>query len=165
MARILCWLGVLVALLGCAAAVPVPSSTGTPAAFAPNFTLRTLDGQYLSLSELHGRYVLLNFWATWCAPCRDEMPFLQSFATAHAAQVTVLAINQREDAATVAQFARQHRLSFPILLDPTDDMLRAYQVQALPLTVLVAPQGTIIYRQFGPLAPDSFLAWWQQHVP
>lgn len=97
-----------------------------PSEVAPDFALVTLDGATVRLSELRGRWVLINFWATWCAPCRDEMPYLDRLAATHPDRLTVLGVNMREPATEVAIFADKLNLRLPILLAPDDATLLAY---------------------------------------
>src|SRR5688500_4860298 len=101
-------------------------------ASAPDFALTTLDGQRVQLSALHGRWVLINFWATWCIPCREEMPYLQALADQHAVWLTVLAINLREPTSVIQPFVDELALRLPILVQPDDQTLLAYGVGALP---------------------------------
>jgi thiol-disulfide isomerase/thioredoxin len=122
-----------------------------PSEVAPDFALVTLDGATMRLSELRGRWVLINFWATWCAPCRDEMPYLDRLAATHPDRLTVLGVNMRERATEVAIFADKLNLRLPILLAPDDATLLAYNVRGLPISILVAPEGTIALRIAGPL--------------
>jgi thiol-disulfide isomerase/thioredoxin len=116
---------------------------------APDFTLASLDGENITLSDLRGRYVLINFWATWCAPCLAEMTALQALADEHGDSLVILGINQREDLSAIEPFLQQLGVSFPILLNPDDATLINYQVMGLPRSALVDPQGYIIYRAFG----------------
>lgn len=131
-----------------------PGATEEPFT-APDFTLTALDDTSYTLSELRGRWVLVNFWATWCEPCKREMPLFQQLAEAHADTLTVLAINQREDAAAVAAFGDEYGLSFPLLLNPDDATVMAYQVIGLPQTLIVNPSGEVVFRQFGPVSADD----------
>jgi thiol-disulfide isomerase/thioredoxin len=117
--------------------------------YAPDFTLSSLNGESVTLSDLRGRYVLVNFWATWCAPCLAEMPALQALADDHNGSLIVLGINQREDPSAIEPFIQRLGVSFPILLDPDDATLINYQVMGLPRSALVDPDGFIIYRAFG----------------
>jgi len=138
-----------------AACAPVTPPTPADDAFpAPDFTLTALDGETFRLSELRGGWVLLNFWATWCPPCVDEMPALQALDDTYGHRLTVLGINQREDASVVRAFAADHAIRFPLLLNPDDATLLAYQVIGLPQTVLVDPAGNIRFRSFGPVGAE-----------
>lgn len=163
------WTGLLlcVALLaaGCAPAgapaAPVTVTavpTPTPQ-IAHGFRLPTLDGGEVVLDDLRGRWVILNFWATWCGPCRDEMPYLGEVARRYPEQLVVLGINLREPPAAVAAFVEEMGVTFPVLLQPDDATLLWYSTRGLPLTYVVAPDGAVAFRQYGPLAPATFDTW------
>lgn len=154
--------------VGCAALpVPAPPQATPQAQLTPtaspepahDFTLSTLDGGAITLATLQGRWVLINFWATWCEPCREEMPYLQALADTHAGDLVVLGVNMREDRDDVQAFADEIGIDFPILLQPDDAMLLAYGPRGLPLTYVVAPDGAVAFKQFGPLLPDTFDSW------
>jgi thiol-disulfide isomerase/thioredoxin len=145
-----------VAALGDVAATPRP--------VAHEFVLETLGGESVALADLRGRWVILNFWATWCLPCREEMPYLQEIADTYADQVTVLGINMREAAADVGPFAEATGIEFPILMQPDDAMLLWYGPRGLPLTYVIAPDGTVAYQQFGPLNPTRFTPWLEAEI-
>lgn len=134
-----------------------PIATITPQAeVAHDFFLPALAGDKQKLSDLRGRWVVVNFWATWCAPCLQEMPYLQELADTHGDILTVLGINMREEPTQIAKFATDNGITFPLLLAPDDETLIAYNVIGLPATWLIAPDGTVVYKQFGALAPDEF---------
>lgn len=126
--------------------------------YAPDFTLVALDGTPYTLSDLQGDWIILNFWATWCGPCVEEMPVLQAISQNYASTLTLLGINQGESADKVQAFQADHSLSFPLLLNPDHQTLMAYQVISLPQTIVIAPNGEIVWRQFGPLDLDTFAA-------
>jgi thiol-disulfide isomerase/thioredoxin len=154
-------------LVGCAPAMPgsapraaAPQSTATPE-MSRDFTLATLGGETLTLSDLRGEWVVLNFWATWCAPCVEEMPYLNQVAAER--DVRVLGVNFNEDAAAVAQFVAGHAISFPILMQPDDITLLVYGVRGLPRTTVIAPDGTIAHTIIGQIAPTAFDAWLDAH--
>ncbi|MBC8099806.1 MAG: TlpA family protein disulfide reductase, partial [Armatimonadetes bacterium] len=95
----------------------------------------------------------------WCIPCVAEMPALQTLADTHPATLTVLGINQRESADAVRIFAATHSIRFPLLLNPDDATLLAYQVVNLPQTLVIDPQGVLVDRIFGPIDTDpDFIA-------
>jgi thiol-disulfide isomerase/thioredoxin len=120
--------------------------------------MTTLDGQQVALRDFRGRWVVLNFWATWCAPCVEEMPALQALADEMAAQAVVLGINLREDSNTIRAFAAEHRVRFPLLLNPDDATVLAYTVVGLPQTVLIDPSGVVMARAFGPVNTAELIA-------
>lgn len=148
---------VLVGCVGCAAPEPATPAGTVAVASAHDFTLLSIDNETYQLSQLQGEWVLVNFWATWCAPCVEEMPYLQQVADER--EITVLGVNMRESAEAVAAFSAEHKIRFPLLLDPDDDTVIAYNTISLPVTAVVAPDGTIALQQFGPLEPDVFGAW------
>lgn len=120
------------------------------------FTLSTLEGAELSLTDLRGRWVLVNFWATWCLPCREEMAYLQRLADENPDDLIVLGVNMRESPAAVRDFVAETGVTFPILLHPDDATLLAYDVRGLPLTAVITPDGSLQERIVGPLDPDRF---------
>lgn len=103
-----------------------------------------LQGTSRALSELRGKAVLINFWASWCEPCITEMPSLQTLAERHGSdKLVVLAVNFKEASPTVERFVQRNSLTLPVLLDTQGNMARAWGVSIFPTTVLVNPQGRI----------------------
>ncbi len=130
------------------AALPAPQ----PGHLAPPFRLQTPDGSTVSLADLQGEVLLINVWASWCAPCRSEMPAIEAAYVAYREHgFTVAAVNLREDPETVAAFLHTHKLSFPTLLDLDGKVSIAYRSHALPSSFFVDRQGVIraVYR--GPM--------------
>lgn len=152
------WLLIVLLCVGCSAAgIPAESVTPTePPFYAPDFTLTTLDGDTITLSDLRGKWVLINFWATYCVPCVEEMPALQQLAERYTDELVLLAINQREDETLVRTFLQTHDLQLTVLLNPDDATLINYQVIGLPQTLLITPSGEVDYRQFGPIDLATF---------
>lgn len=136
-------------------AEPTPVEVAEPLDLAHDFALPTLDGVTVRLSDLRGRWVLVNFWATWCAPCREEMPYLDRLATDHADRLSVLAVNMRESETAVRTFAEELDLRLPILLQPDDATLLAYYVRGLPISVLIDPDGGVVQRIIGLVQPGT----------
>ena len=135
------------ALLG-EVSTPPPLGRGSP---APGFALPNLEGATVSLDELRGHVVLVNFWATWCKPCEDEMPAMQQlYATLQAEGFELLAVSVDDDASLVEAFRDRLALSFPILLDPGQEASKAYQTFRFPESFLVDGEGTIVERYVGP---------------
>ena len=130
-----------------------PSAAGDSAPrqgfLAPEFALNTLAGQKVNLSDYQGKVVLINFWATWCPPCKAEMPFLQAaYKTYRDQGLEVLAIDSTSDlseADAARQFASANGLAFPVLADVRAEASRLYQVQALPTSFFVDRQGKIAW--------------------
>jgi len=113
---------------------------------APEFTTGSLDGASVRLADLRGRYVLLNFWATWCPPCLEEMPSMQTLYEAFRERgLVVVAISSDEGGASVVDgFIRKLGVRFPVLLDPDRRVAGAYGAKNLPVTFLLDPQGRVI---------------------
>ena len=119
---------------------------------APGFTLRDMDGKPHALRDYRGNWVLINFWATWCPPCRKEMPSLQKlYQTFRDRPFRVLAVNQWEDADLVFSYLGELNglPDFPILFDTESRVSEAYGVSGLPTSFLIDPQGRIAYRAVG----------------
>jgi thiol-disulfide isomerase/thioredoxin len=108
----------------------------------PDFTLLLPDGRYITLSDLKGRPVLLNFWATWCPPCRAEMPELLQAARDYP-DLAMLAVNVRESPESVSQFAEQFRMDVPVVLDPQGEISDRYNVSGLPTSIFIDADGAI----------------------
>lgn len=122
----------------------------------PDFTGHTADARQLSLSELRGKVVLINFWASWCRECRPEMPVLQSLHRELAARgLVIVGINAREDARAVARYAEELGLTFPLVLDPAGKINDLYGVIGLPTTFVVARDGRAVALAVGPRAWGS----------
>jgi len=110
---------------------------------APDFRLQNIQGQEVSLADYRGQPVVLNFWATWCPPCRAEVPHFQDAARKYNGQAAILGIDQGEPLAVVADFAATYGLTYPLLLDPSNVVNRDYGVAALPTTIFVGFDGVI----------------------
>lgn len=121
---------------------------------APPFTALTLDGSPTSLQDYRGRVVVLNFWATWCGPCRVEMPEFERYQAQVGSQVAILGVNMQESPEQVAPFVRQYGLTFPILLDPDAAIATPYRVTGLPTSVILDRSGVIRERVVGPMTRD-----------
>ncbi|MBT3391472.1 MAG: redoxin domain-containing protein [Chloroflexi bacterium] len=110
---------------------------------APDFELVALTGESIRLEDLRGQPVLINFWATWCAPCKLEMPAFQDRYEQYAGDLRILAVNFDEPRADVQAFADDLSLTFDVLLDPGGEVQRLYQVRGYPTTVLVDADGVV----------------------
>ena len=127
---------------------------------APDFVLKGSDGKNLRLRELRGQVVMLNFWATWCGPCREEMPKLeQIYKQYHKAGLTVLGVNIDDSAESAARTARKLGVSFPVLFDSGKQVSRLYKVDAMPSTVIIDRDGIIrhVHRGYRPGYESQYL--------
>ncbi len=128
---------------------------------APDFELADISGEQVALSDLRGRVVLINFWATWCGPCRVEMPALQSRYERYRPDLAVLAVDFDEPEDLVRDFAQEFGLTFNVLLDPGAAIQTLYQVRGYPTSVFVDEQGVIRIIHIGIMADsqlDGYLA-------
>lgn len=125
---------------------------------APPFTLRTLSGEEISLSDFKGEKIFLNFWASWCPPCRAEMPDMQTLYKED--DVIVLAINLFETEPNIEQverFMEDFELTFPILIDEESNVADKYGVKPIPMSYLIDSEGTIQYISLGPMTYDMMM--------
>ncbi len=125
--------------------IPVPSLDAP----APGFELASLSGESIQLEDYRGKPVLLNFWATWCAPCRLEMPAFQSRFEKHASELAIVAVNNAESPAEVQAFVDEFSLTFDILLDPEAEVQRLYRVRGYPTSLLIDAEGVIRVQHIG----------------
>jgi peroxiredoxin len=133
----------LFSILAAAASASPTSLIGQP---APDFALRTLSGENLRLSEHLGEVVIINFWATWSGPSRQEMPLLDDIqAKYRRAGLVLLSVNLDEDESRAEEFARTLKISYPVLIDAKKEVAKAFQVGTMPATVLVDRSGVIRY--------------------
>jgi thiol-disulfide isomerase/thioredoxin len=118
----------------------------------PALELSDLQGIKHKLADYRGKVVLVNFWATWCVPCRDEMPSIERLrASLEGRRFAVLAVNLAEPEPRIRKFLEQVPVGFPVLLDRDTQTTRAWQAKVLPATYIVAPDGVIRYRHIGEL--------------
>ncbi|MFN3285864.1 MAG: TlpA family protein disulfide reductase [bacterium] len=117
---------------------------------APSFILDTLDGRELHLTQLRGKPVVLNFWASWCAPCRAEMPVLVRAWRRYGHDVHFVGVNVLDDPDEARRFVREFGIPFPSVHDPNGDTLRWFRVLGLPTTVFVSRQGGMAGVHAGP---------------
>jgi peroxiredoxin len=118
---------------------------------APNFLLRDLNGRLVTLSDLRGKVVLLNFWATWCGPCRVEMPAMEELYRAFSRKdLEILAVStDAQGAAVTRPFQQENHLTFPILHDADYRVGLTYGARSLPMTFMVDRQGIVRHQIFG----------------
>ena len=141
---------ILIALffgLGLLGGVNAVAAEGDP---APDFTLKSLSGGNIKLSELRGTVVLLNFWASWCGPCRTEMPLLDELYQEYRDYgFTILGVNLDENRDQANLLLDKIPVSFPVLFDPANSTSETYQVDAMPTTVLIDRNGKVRYHHRG----------------
>lgn len=126
-----------------------PIGIGSP---APDFTLADLDGNPVRLTDLHGRPVIVNFWASWCAPCVEEFPMLQQAATKHATdQLAIVGIVVQDRSEAARAFMQRMGARWPAAMDPNGAVARAYGLYAPPESFFVDRNGIIAGRQIGQL--------------
>ena len=136
----------LLALAVLAAGAASAGAAITPSAGAPDFTLPSLGGPNLRLQEQRGRVVMVNFWATWCGPCRVEMPHLaRLYDRYRGSGFVLLAVNIDEDPRKAASLASQLGMKFPVLLDTEKKVSRLYDLSTMPSTVLIDRDGRVRY--------------------
>ena len=117
---------------------------------AHNFVGELPDGKTVRLEDYQGRFVLLNFWATWCLPCLKEMPeFEKVFQEMGEEKLVVLAVGMGEDTGKISKFAEKYGFTFPLLADPDMEITRLYGVKNIPVTYLINPEGVILGRALG----------------
>jgi peroxiredoxin len=130
-------------ILALAVVVATAKNTGTKVGQkAPDFKLTDLNGKQVSLLSFKGRGVVLNFWATWCGPCRSELP---DFQKEHRAgkKYRVVTVNLREDKKTVQNFVKKGKYTFPVLLDSQGKVGSLYKVRGIPTTYFIDKDGTV----------------------
>jgi peroxiredoxin len=128
----------------------------TVATLAPDFTLRSSNGPNLRLQEQRGRVVMVNFWATWCGPCRQEMPQLARLHDKYrAAGFTLLGVSVDDDARHAAEVADRMGLKFPVLLDSDKSVSKAYDLSTMPTTYLIDRDGRVRYLHKGYVAGNE----------
>lgn len=128
----------------------VPQTAGVSVGkSAPNFTLKTLEGKEISLSDLRGKVVLVNFWATWCPPCREEMPLFEEVYKKYKNRgFEILAISTDTSADAVKEFVKEFKVSFPVLMDD-GKVSSSYGIQGLPTSFLIDREGKVIKIRLG----------------
>jgi peroxiredoxin len=125
---------------------------------APNFVLENLQGEQVQLKDYRGQGVLLNFWATWCGPCEDEMPALESVYQKYKDQgFEILAVNIEESKYSVSTFIDRYNLSFPALLDKKGEVTEVYGVYNYPTTFLINKEGKVAKKIVGGPMSEAFI--------
>ena len=141
----------MITATGCAEIDPRRGEVGTP---APEYAAVTLDGDSAQLSDLMGQVVLLNVWATWCAPCREEIPALQALYEMHSGdgfQVVGVSVDGRNEREAIRRFAEDFEMTYPIWHDPDDSFGLTFRTIGVPVTLLVDREGIVQWRHLGPV--------------
>lgn len=117
---------------------------------APEFELMGEDGKLYRLSDYRGQVVILNFWATWCPPCRDEMPSMErAWQKVKGKGIVILAVNMGEDEDTIFAFTGDYPVTFPLPMDLDGSIIEKYPVVGLPTTYIISPEGIVTHRAVG----------------
>lgn len=122
----------------------IPQGETLEGQMAPDFSLRALDGKEYSLSALKGKLVLIDFWATWCPPCKEELPIIEKLHQNYQAKGLVVLGISDEDRATVEPFIKENKITFPILMDSGGKVSQMYKVTAIPRVILIDKEGKVV---------------------
>ena len=128
-------------------------------AAASDFTLTTVDSQQVTLGDLKGQGVLVNFWATWCPPCMEEMPLFERYSQKYQGKLVVLGINYQEQDELVDKFRQENGISFPLLLDLSGKVADLYYVHNFPMSFFIDSEGTIRAQHLGLLTEDQLVRY------
>ncbi len=134
---------------------PGPVAIGAP---APEYRATTLDGDSVALAGLRGEVVLLNVWATWCHPCRDEVPFLQAVHERYASrglELVGVSVDAAGEEAAIRDFARRYGMTYTIWRDPGERVSSTFLIIGVPATFLIARDGTLLWRKTGPVSESD----------
>ncbi len=141
-----------IAALAAALALTLPALAGTGGP-APQFTLGSREGKDVSLAQFHGQVVMLNFWASWCGPCRQEMPLLEGIYKKYGKMgFVLLGVNVEPDSQAAQEWLKQTPVSFPILFDKDSKVSKLYEVAGMPSTVIIDRSGKVrmLHRGYKP---------------
>ena len=123
---------------------------------APEFTLKDMDGETHKLSDYRGKTLIINFWATWCPPCRAELPSMnRAWEKVKDDNIVMLAINVGEDEDTIFSFLGDNPIDFTVLLDASGEMIKTWPVRGLPTTFVLDSEGRLVYQAIGGREWDS----------
>lgn len=135
----------------------VPETGITVGKTAPSFTLQAMDGKPVKIGKA-GKITVLNFWATWCPPCREEMPELEVFATKHKNDILFGAVNLQEPVEKIGAYLDQNKYTMPVLLDTDGKAGSEFLIRAIPTTIILDKNGVIRFRKSGPVTADELEA-------
>jgi peroxiredoxin len=143
-----------------AATLAVSSMVGASSALAPSFSLPSRSGDMVSLDKLRGKVVMLNFWASWCGPCRQEMPLLDQMHKRYSSLgFTMIGVNVEANTADAEKWLQQTPVSFPVLFDKENKVSKLYDVKAMPSTVFIDRKGNVraLHRGYKPGDESEYL--------
>jgi len=149
-----------IAAIAATLAIAVPALAGSASAPAPQFTLAARGGRDVSLAQYHGQVVMINFWASWCGPCRQEMPLLESiYKKYHKLGFTLLGVNVEPDSKAADDWLQATPVTFPILYDKESKVSRLYEVAGMPSTVIIDRRGKLrmLHRGYKPGDESEYL--------
>ncbi len=149
-----------IAAIVAALAVALPALAGAPTGPAPTFTLASRGGQDVSLSQYKGQVIMINFWASWCGPCRQEMPLLESiYRKYNKMGFTMLGVNVEPDSNAANEWLKATPVSFPILYDRDSKVSKLYDVAGMPSTVIIDRTGKlrVLHRGYKPGDENEYL--------
>lgn len=129
---------------------------------AGEFELQTLEGSTIKLSDLRGKAVVVNFWATWCGPCIREMPMFDDFSRAFPDDLVILGVNVQESESKVNEFVQSMNIGYPILLDLNGKVSKQFQVMALPDTLFIDKNGILRFHHIGILSESQLAGYLAQ---
>lgn len=136
------------------------AASGMEGQVAPDFVLKSTSGENLRLSEYRGDVIMINFWATWCGPCRQEMPLLDElYRRYHRVGFNLLGVNIDDDTTRALRMVEELDLHFPVVFDTRKEVSRLYNVEAMPATILVDREGNIrhVHHGYKPGYEDKYL--------
>lgn len=142
-------------IAGCGEVVPSYGEVGSK---VPEYGAHTLAGDSITLASLEGEPILLNIWATWCPPCRKEMPDLQALHDRYSPEglrVVGVSVDAAGTDEAVQQFLEEYGVTYTILRDPSDRISSVFMTQGVPVTILIDREGTVKWRRLGPVAADD----------
>jgi peroxiredoxin len=143
-----------------AVTLAVSSMVGASSALAPSFSLPSRSGDIVSLDKLRGKVVMLNFWASWCGPCRQEMPLLDQMHKRYSSLgFTMIGVNVESNTADAEKWLQQTPVSFPVLFDKENKVSKLYDVNAMPSTVFIDRKGNVraLHRGYKPGDESEYL--------
>ncbi len=150
----------IIGFVFCLVAAISLASSGMEGRQAPDFALKSASGENLRLSEYRGDVVMINFWATWCGPCRQEMPLLDELYTRYQrVGFNLLGVNIDDDSGRAMKMIDELGVNFPVLFDARKEVSKLYEVEAMPVTVLVDREGKVrhVHHGYKPGYEDKYL--------